>query len=115
PRDVQPRFEAPRPADTYYAGQTDQGLPGFVAVLPRNAGVKAAFTYTTSCSAGDGSIVWSGVAKAPIRKGHFHYVRKEDAKGPQITLDGAVTSSGVTGTWQVHFSTRNKIGTVTDI
>ena len=101
--------------DRVYGGQTEQGLPGYVKILPRGAGVQAAFTYSTFCSGGDGSILWSGVAKAALKRGRFHYVRKEDAKGPRITLDGRVGANDISGTWQVHFSTRTKLGTVTDV
>jgi hypothetical protein len=100
--------------DLSYAGQTEQGLPGWVQLLP-DGSVTAAFSYSTFCSAGDGSIVWSGVAKAKVKGGHFHYVRKEDAKAPAITLDGRLTKTGVSGTWHVHYSVRNKLGTVTDV
>jgi len=106
---------AKRARDVVFAGQTEQGLPGYVKLLPHGAGVTAAFTYTTFCSGGDGSILWSGVSKATVKKGHFHFVRKEDAKGPRITLDGNIGTTGASGTWQVHFSTRTKLGTVTDV
>jgi hypothetical protein len=111
---VQARHDATTPPDIAYAGQTEQGLPGFVKLLPRG-NVTAAFAYSTFCSAGDGSIVWSGVAKAKVRAGKFHYQRKEDEKGPAITLDGQLTKTGVSGTWHVHYSVRNKIGTTTDV
>jgi hypothetical protein len=101
--------------DVVFAGQTEEGLPGYIKLLPHSAGVSAAFAYTTSCTAGDGSILWSGVAKAPIRGGHFHFVRKEDANGPQITLDGRIGPGGVSGTWHVHFTERTQVGSVTDI
>jgi hypothetical protein len=104
---------AQQPADVGYAGQTEQALPGFVKKLPGGA-VTAAFAYSTVCTGGDGAIVWSGVARAAVKGGHFHYERKEDAKGPAITLDGRISNSGVSGTWRVHFSVRNKLGTVTD-
>jgi hypothetical protein len=110
---VQARLAANKPpTDIGYAGQTDQGLPGFVKVLPGGA-VTAAFSYSTFCSGASGSILWSGVARAAVRKGRFHYQRKEDAKGPAITLDGRISKAGASGTWRVHFSVRNKLGTVT--
>jgi hypothetical protein len=105
---------ATKARDVSYAGQTDQGLPGFVKLLPGGAGVSAAFSYTTNCTAGDGSILWSGVAKASLKGGHFHYSRKEDAKGPAITLDGTVTASAVSGTWRLHFNKRDALGTIRD-
>jgi hypothetical protein len=112
---VQARHDATKQApDLTYAGQTEQGLPGFVKVLPHGA-ITAAFAYSTFCSAGDGSIVWSGVAKAKVKGGKFHYQRREDAKGPAITLDGHITKTGVNGTWHVHYSVRNQIGTTTDV
>jgi hypothetical protein len=111
---VQARHAATNaPADIGYAGQTEQGLPGFVKLLPGGK-VTAALAYSTFCSAGDGSIVWSGVARTTVRGGRFHYERKEDAKGPAITLDGRLTKTGASGTWHVHYSLRNKLGTVTD-
>jgi hypothetical protein len=100
-------------ADIVYGGQTEQGYPGYVKLLPRGAGVQAAFTYSTFCSGTSGSILWTGVAKATLKKGHFHYERKEDLRGPRITLDGHVRANDVSGTWRVHFSTRTKVGTVT--
>lgn len=112
---VQARSDAAKtPPDLSYAGQTDQGLPGFVKSLPGGS-ITAAFAYSTFCSAGDGSILWSGVARAKVQGGHFHYQRKEDAKGPAITLDGRITKTGVSGTWHVHYSVRDKLGTVTDV
>jgi hypothetical protein len=114
PAVVQARLDATATRDLSYAGQTEQGLPGWVKLLPGGS-ITAALSYSTYCSAGDGSIVWSGVAKAKVKAGRFHYVRKEDAKGPAITLDGRMTQTGVTGTWHVHYSTRNNLGTVTDV
>jgi hypothetical protein len=108
------RLRAKPVPDVSYAGQTEQGVGAYVRLLPHHLGVSAAFTYTTSCTAGDGSIIWTGVAKAALKGGHFHYARKEDANGPQITLDGKVSPAFVTGTWHVHFSTRDQLGTVRD-
>jgi hypothetical protein len=105
---------AEQPRDIGYAGQTDQGLPGFVKLLPKGK-ITAAFAYSTFCSAGDGSIVWSGVARTAVKGGRFHYERKEDQKGPAITLDGRISAAGASGTWHVHYSVRNKLGTVTDV
>lgn len=109
---ARPGASAP-PRDLSYAGQTEQGLPGFIKSIPGGS-VTAAFAYSTFCSGGDGSILWSGVAKAKVTGGHFHYERKEDAAGPAITLDGRITGTGASGTWRVHYSVRNQIGTVTD-
>jgi hypothetical protein len=100
--------------DAAFAGQTEQDLPGFVKRLPDGSGVTAAFSYKTTCSAGDGSILWSGVAKAPLKGGHFHYTRKQDAKGPAITLDGTITASGANGIWRIHFAKHDPNGTLTD-
>lgn len=100
------------PADAAYGGQTEQGLAAYVKLLPHRAGVTVAFTYTTSCSGSSGSILWTGVAKASLKGGRFHYTRKEDAKGPRITLDGKISPSFASGTWRVHFSTRDALGTV---
>ena len=108
---VDARDAAKAPADVGYAGQTEQGLAAYVKLLPHSAGVTAAFTYTTSCSGAGGSILWTGVAKAPVKGGKFHYTRKEDAKGPQITLDGKVSPSYVSGTWRVRFTDRDALGT----
>ncbi|HYZ30045.1 MAG TPA: hypothetical protein VE570_13370 [Thermoleophilaceae bacterium] len=110
---VQARHDAAKPPDIGYAGQSEQGLPGFVKLLPGGK-ITAALAYSTFCRAGNGSIVWSGVARTSLRGGRFHYERKEDSKGPAITLDGRLTKTGASGTWHVHYSLRNNVGTVTD-
>jgi hypothetical protein len=98
-------------ADLTYAGQTEQGYAAYVQVLPHRAGVTAAFTYQTSCTGTKGSILWTGVARASLKGGRFHYSRKEDAKGPQITLDGTMGTAAASGTWHVHFTVRDELGT----